>query len=361
MKKEIAKILGAFLVFSFVPNYAEAQFSDIAGSPYQTAIENLAEKGVLEGYTDGTYRPDQKINRAEFAKIIVASHPLLKQTETSDCAQNYTLPSWSYVYFPDVARDAWYTPYVCMAKIKGVVKGYTDGTYKPAQNISYAEALKIIYASYEDTGDKSATEQWYAPYIDDAKKNNIGLDLKPEKEITRGEMAQIIENFLNKKEIKNPVADINPADFFLYKNSKWGFQIMLPSAIKDYKIAYVDEPWTNCNNELYTLLETIPARQYELGYKSYEELGKFMPFNIGRIEDAKMCTAGMLSLFNRDSWCEKDPTLCQTYRNLKFIQKDGYLLEFVPLYWEGADDKNYLYIPKAGELEYMRESFEIIQ
>lgn len=360
MKNDITRIIFAIFSFLIFVPYAHADFSDVADSQYKNAIESLAADGVIEGYEDGTYRPDQKINRAEFTKIVIASNPLFDSGEISDCEKNYTVTNWGYVYFPDVVREQWYTPYICTAKIKGVVKGYDDGNYKPAQNIAYSEALKIIYETYEDAGDATQTENWYAPYLGDAKANKIDLGISPAKEITRGEMAQLISNFLDKKEIKNPADQVNPEDFFLYKNTKWGFEIMLPNKLKSYKISYQDLPWTNCNNELYTLMEMVPPRQYELGFKSYEEIGKFMPFNIGRMDDAKICTNGMLNLFSRDSWCANEETTCGIYKNIKFIKKDDYLLEFIPLYQDGFDTTNLLYLPEEGELEYMRASFKLI-
>ena len=100
MKKILAVITALSIALSimFVPAQA-AVFSDIEGHWAQGNIEAMAEKGYLNGYADGTFRPDSPINRAEFAKII---------------CEVYDLPVSEYGdrLFSDVADGAWYAKYV---------------------------------------------------------------------------------------------------------------------------------------------------------------------------------------------------------------------------------------------------------
>ncbi|MBU2213578.1 S-layer homology domain-containing protein [Patescibacteria group bacterium] len=66
----------------------------------------------------------------------------------------------------------WYAPYVRYAKTYGIVEGYPDGTFKPAQTVNFAEALKIAYSTLNIPTESIAGE-WYARYLAHSKYNNI--------------------------------------------------------------------------------------------------------------------------------------------------------------------------------------------
>lgn len=144
------------------------------------AITYLSEKDVLEGYSDGTFKPSTGINRAEFFKILVASLDVEINPEVyKDC-------------YPDVHAE-WYAKYICYGTAQGWVEGYPDGTFKPGDSINKVEALKMLLESrnistngltllnynipsYTDTPE----EEWYYPYLQIA----YGLKLLEEKEST---------------------------------------------------------------------------------------------------------------------------------------------------------------------------------
>jgi len=99
--------------------------------PNYAAISVMADEGAVTGYPDGSFKPDNPVNRAELVKMIVA--------------YNYVGVDWTTYKncFPDV-KEEWFAPYVCFAKEQGLVQGYPDGTYKPGNNINRVEAIKII-------------------------------------------------------------------------------------------------------------------------------------------------------------------------------------------------------------------------
>ncbi|MFH1284223.1 MAG: S-layer homology domain-containing protein, partial [Candidatus Peregrinibacteria bacterium] len=128
MKKFLISAICAFLVFSQV---AMASFSDVpANHHYRNSIQWMQDNGVVNGYSDGTFRSDQSVTRAEFLKM-------LYETVGMD-GHDADLP------FPDISENAWYTPYVKEAYATGVIVGYPDGTFKPNNNINFAEAAKIV-------------------------------------------------------------------------------------------------------------------------------------------------------------------------------------------------------------------------
>ncbi len=107
-------------------------FSDVPlDHPNYLSIGWMSDEGNIDGYEDGTFKPNGQVNRAELAKMLVG--PVENPDQYKNC-------------FPDVT-DQWFAPYVCYAKEMGWLSGYPDGTYKPANKVNRAEALKLILNS----------------------------------------------------------------------------------------------------------------------------------------------------------------------------------------------------------------------
>lgn len=158
--------------------YTDAPF----GRAESAGISVLTALGAVEGNPDGTFRPGRTLNRAEFLKIVFLSAPDIR-VSTSD-ARNC---------FPDVERDAWYSRYVCLAERRGIVGGYPDGTFKPANLVNYAEALKILGEVYGYTAWTEDDAAWYQMYVQAAinHKTILPVNLPYDSVITRGYMARL--------------------------------------------------------------------------------------------------------------------------------------------------------------------------
>lgn len=193
------KITLFLIVFLALKNFSSAgeTFSDIAGHQYQNEIEYIASLGIVQGYADGTYQPDSPINRAELLKIVMESNNFDMQINKS-----------KYLCFSDVPRREWYTIYVCSAKEKGIINGYPDGEFKPANNINFVEALKIIELSYGAQLTEEA-DPWYQFYLDEAEQYNmIPPNLTDHGQlITRGQVAYMISNYLIATEGEDGIDD----------------------------------------------------------------------------------------------------------------------------------------------------------
>ncbi len=193
MKKLITffAYLAAMFLCVLSLRYAYAGFSDVPSSHSNSdAISYVQTQGVVSGYPDGNYYPDRTINRAEFTKIVIEAE--FDDSDIADCIADSVQASWSYAFFPDVPKDAWFAKYVCVAKTNNVIGGYPDGTFKPADNINFAEAAKIIVSAsgYEVTSDPV----WYKPYVDALSEDSaIPVSISSlSKAITRGDMAEIV-------------------------------------------------------------------------------------------------------------------------------------------------------------------------
>lgn len=187
------------LSFSLAASSARsfAGFSDVSPNhPNSTAIAYVRQEGVVNGYSDGTFRPDQSINRAEFVKIITLA--LYGQAMVDQCGTFYN--------FSDVSRDAWYVKYVCRACDGWLLTGYSDGTFRPSANINFVEAAKILANGYsliqrtEQCNGKLCPDTdtidhpWFEQYVQAlTTANAIPLSIESFSEpITRGEMAEMI-------------------------------------------------------------------------------------------------------------------------------------------------------------------------
>lgn len=109
------------------PKAASSSFSDVAW--YYDAVSALTGSGIIAGYPDGTFRPENSITRAEFAKMI-AEYLELNLIDTAD--------------FNDVPEAHWANRYIAAAQKSGYVTGYGDGTFRPENTISRAEVAAII-------------------------------------------------------------------------------------------------------------------------------------------------------------------------------------------------------------------------
>lgn len=156
-------------MFCFSATAFAAQFNDIddCSAAGQDAISKVTALGIVEGYDDGGYHPDEAITRAEFAKMAVIAAGL------GDAAEDLTGVSPA---FSDVKVSEWYTGWINMAASQGYVIGYTNGTYGPNNDISYAEVTTVLMRllGYSD----NLTGPWPINYINQATKLDILDDVQ---------------------------------------------------------------------------------------------------------------------------------------------------------------------------------------
>lgn len=186
-----------------VPFMAQAaSFQDVPENTVDfNAVEYLKAKGVVSGYSDGTFQPQKTINRAEALKIILLASGLSGESATE-------------IDFPDVGTADWFYGYVRRGVEKDIVRGYDDGSFKPGNNINVAESLKIILLSFamelpasvqNDPYPDVPKSLWYANYAEYARAKQIiwsqdNGNLDAGRDITRGEFARIIYRLMYIKE-----------------------------------------------------------------------------------------------------------------------------------------------------------------
>ncbi|MGI5921758.1 MAG: S-layer homology domain-containing protein [Syntrophomonadaceae bacterium] len=126
-------ITGLLLSGSGASYAAESAFVDLSSAqtdyPY---IKYLLDRGVINGYGDGTFRPTARLSRAEMAVLMVRANNL--DTSSLPAAPHYQ----------DVSPEFWGYSYIEAATAAGYLKGYADGTFRPDEPVSRAEAAAII-------------------------------------------------------------------------------------------------------------------------------------------------------------------------------------------------------------------------
>lgn len=178
------------------------RLADVSSFDYGKAIEWMYEEGFVNGYRDGSFRPEACVNRAEFLKMLMLA--------SGTNVEAYDNRTWFY----DVDYNAWYVKYLNAAVAKGVVRGYSDGSFRPNTCVSRAEAIKMASvelfgnqlrnsANYQRPYDVYASS-WYAPFVDFAlSTNTVGRNhmradgngstyFIPEGSMTRGEVAEML-------------------------------------------------------------------------------------------------------------------------------------------------------------------------
>lgn len=192
----------------------QRQFTDVESTYFgRTAIVYLSQQGVIEGYSDGSFRPFAPVNRAELAKLLVEAFPM---------QQDYTQTP---LLLRDITQGQWFSTSIQELLSRKVVQGYPDQTFRPGNPVTRAEAVKMLllasgtddttiqtkYQSWQRSGGSLGDifidvsgDAWYSPYLYVAHQQGLlqgketvdGLLAAPLESLSRGEAAQFLFRLL---------------------------------------------------------------------------------------------------------------------------------------------------------------------
>ena len=182
-----------FFFSFFFPTFSFADFSDVGGTSSRMAVEFLQQEGVVNGFPDNTFRPQQNITRAEFLKIALKS----KEEVVEECEPTKT--------FSDVQKSNWYYNVICYAVNNNIVQGYADGTFRPNNPINFRDAAKIIAKVHNIEVPEDAGEEWFSGYLAALQRDRVVPESITDsaKLLTRGEMSEIIWGIATGHEVEN--------------------------------------------------------------------------------------------------------------------------------------------------------------
>ncbi|MEG1497605.1 MAG: S-layer homology domain-containing protein, partial [Clostridiales bacterium] len=177
-----------------------APFPDLEPNAwYVPYVEALSLDGIINGYEDGTFKPESDINRAEFAKMMAKWAP----AATTKVEKT----------FPDVNTDDWFYKDVTYMATNGYLKGYEDNSFRPYAKITRAEIAQMIYNIkgfkattkadiftdvkagewYTDAVNTLAVEKYLAGYAE----ADGTFTFRPNNDATRAESAKFVYMAMN--------------------------------------------------------------------------------------------------------------------------------------------------------------------
>ena len=167
MKKFLSLVLALVMTMSLVTISAGAKdFTDSDKVTYDDAIEVMSELKVIDGYTDGSFRPTTELNRGAAAKIIC--NMILGPTTASAL-------SASSAPFVDVPADSVFAGYITYCAKEGIINGYADGTFRPTAPLTGYAFMKMLLGAlgYDADIEGYTGANWSV----NVAKQAIGIDL----------------------------------------------------------------------------------------------------------------------------------------------------------------------------------------
>lgn len=230
LKKVISSLVALALSLSSVAAFA-ASYSDVpATESYATAVSELSALKVINGYDDGTFKPDAKVNRAEVTKMVVAA---LGQTSAAESSKSGTI-------FTDVAADHWASGFINVGvNSKGFINGMGDGTFNPDGNVTYAQLVKMLVVSLNYGG--MAAEQGGYPTGYMAVADSIGMTkgvsgINANDELTRAQVAVLIDNAVKTPLLVNTVWSTTNPEWEVKDGEGEDYQTLLTEVHKAYSV-----------------------------------------------------------------------------------------------------------------------------
>lgn len=171
-------------------------FKDILNTEYDEYIRHIHDLGITNGFSDGTFRPQNTLTRAEAAVMLATALNL-----NTDAASNSK--------FTD-ANSHWAKKYINTIVAKGIMSGYADKTFKPDNKITVAEVCAILSNSFtfktksQGVFTKLKKDQWYSSYVQNifnlkilTPQDTIYKTFKESSNISRGNFAMMLSRALS--------------------------------------------------------------------------------------------------------------------------------------------------------------------
>lgn len=191
--KKIQSIVAGLLVVALLTCSASAMsFPDVPkDSDYATAIENISELKIMVGDAQGNFNPDKIVSRVEMATIICR---MLGATES--------LPKTGV--FTDVPTAHWGNTYIGKAAALGIVGGYGNGQFGPADPVTYEQAVTMVVRAMGDSNEAISYGGYPDGFIQVAEERSLleGLSATQGQGMTRGAVAMLLNNYYTRMPAK---------------------------------------------------------------------------------------------------------------------------------------------------------------
>jgi len=200
----VAVVLGVIVEEPVTTDAAGTSFTDVKPTlDHYNPIMNLAGRGIVKGYSDGTYRPDNKLTRGQASKILA----LALKLDT----KNVKNPG-----FKDVDKANCFYKYIAALENSGLISGFEDNTFKPNASMTRAHMAKIIDLGFKLESKSTvnpfrdvSNSAWYVNHVKALDSNKVtkgktATTFAPNSSITRAQMASFVVRTENIKVASNP-------------------------------------------------------------------------------------------------------------------------------------------------------------
>jgi hypothetical protein len=206
--------------------------TDVGDCWAEEAILALVDEGIIAGYPDGTFKPENPVTRAEFSKMVARAFAVRAAGEPT---------------FSDI-KDNWAKAYIAALTEAGVVSGFPDGTFRPSKDITRAEMTEILIRALK-LGDKmDSLEQPEASFIDVSQDHwafrsieianalgvlpvHFGVVFEPELPATRAETAYMIRSLIDLRIYEGKLAKIDTQQGTLTVTTPGGVEQQITMAL----------------------------------------------------------------------------------------------------------------------------------
>ena len=195
MKKFLSLVLALVMTMSLVTVSAGAKdFTDSSKINYAEAVDVLSEAKVIDGYADGAFNPSNTLTRGAAAKIIcnLILGPTAASALVADAAP-----------YKDVAANHPFAGYIAYCQKTGIISGYADGTFKPANSLTGYAFMKMLLGAlgYDAANEGYTGANWSINVAKQAISIGLNDGLKGEfngvKAVNREEACLYAFNTLN--------------------------------------------------------------------------------------------------------------------------------------------------------------------
>lgn len=216
----LSLVLGSFSM-AFAAPANSGKLSDIAGSANEEAITVVNDLGIVTGYTDGTFKGEQAVNRAEFAAMITRALAIPESA----------LAGYSATTFKDTTGYGWAVPYLAFCESKGIMLGDGNGNAMPGRTITVNEAMTMTLRALGYTNNSSALiGTWPSNYVTLGQTVGLYDDVATDSTINRESAAQVIYNALTVGLVQ-VATDGTTNSLYIKGNSENGVQTLLTSGL----------------------------------------------------------------------------------------------------------------------------------
>lgn len=320
MKKFIAIIMAVIMVMSFATiAFAANGFTDVSKSKYETAINELYDLGIVNGYSATKFGTDYTLTRAEACAIIVRA--LYGEKTVPDV-----------INFTDVSYRDWFYNYVNTAVYYDIMHGHNATTFAPNDEITYDQMATLVLNALGYNAPQLAGE-WPVNIERIATRLglyiNIPIYFNGSEYITRGEACQMLYNALDCYIVEYVRGRIIETDYTLYEAMGFEYE-PTPDPVKPVNPPVADNQIFGIVEfvETYTYGENHEYTGYEIKFYDNITIYKTAGTKIvadGKLNENKLTEATEANLGRGDYvWLEKTYSNSDVYKIVAVIHFDAF-------------------------------------